>query len=197
MLRGTFRCLQKPVRDRIKTLISDLVTALPSSFGVTGEVTFSVGYPVTRNHAIEAEKLRTIAVNTLGAKRVHSDIPPSMSSEDFAFMLEACPGAYFWLGADRETPSRPLHNASDALIGPGTRCGMPLSKLSCPSSHEPQFSTFFRHVPSHCALHQARRPLFTNALQILKFPALLFSALMVKIFTDNNFIFTGIFGILQ
>lgn len=95
VLRGTFRCLQTPVRDRVKTLISDLVAALPPSFGVSAEVTFSVGYPVTRNHAAEAKKLRAIAVNTLGAERVHGNIPPSMASEDFAFMLDACPGAYF------------------------------------------------------------------------------------------------------
>ncbi|PPS58276.1 hypothetical protein CRX72_12375 [Pantoea sp. BRM17] len=46
-----------------------------------------------------------------------------MASEDFACMLEACPGAYFWLGADGEVPSAPLHNASydfnDALLPVG------------------------------------------------------------------------------
>jgi hypothetical protein len=40
-------------------------------------------------------------------------------------MLEACPGAYFWIGTDGETPSKPLHNASydfnDALIPQGAR----------------------------------------------------------------------------
>ena len=43
-----------------------------------------------------------------------------MASEDFACMLDVCPGAYFWLGADGATPSAPLHNAeydfNDALI---------------------------------------------------------------------------------
>jgi hypothetical protein len=38
-------------------------------------------------------------------------------------MLEACPGAYFWIGTDGETPSKPLHNAgydfNDALIEHG------------------------------------------------------------------------------
>lgn len=53
VLCGIFRCLQTPVRDRVKTLISDLVAALPPSFGVSGEVTFSVGYPVTHNHAAD------------------------------------------------------------------------------------------------------------------------------------------------
>jgi hippurate hydrolase len=46
-----------------------------------------------------------------------------MASEDFACMLDVCPGAYFWIGADGETPSRPLHNAhydfNDHLIGEG------------------------------------------------------------------------------
>jgi hippurate hydrolase len=38
-------------------------------------------------------------------------------------MLEACPGAYLWLGSDGVEPSKPLHNAyydfNDELIKPG------------------------------------------------------------------------------
>ena len=33
-----------------------------------------------------------------------------MASEDFAYMLQDCPGAYVWLGTDGAQPSRPLHN---------------------------------------------------------------------------------------
>lgn len=123
ILRGTFRCLKDCVRDRIMQLVRDMVATLPLAFGVCGQVSFATGYPVTQNHAPQAQKIRAIAAELLGADRVHGQLHPSMASEDFAFMLQACPGAYFWLGADEATPSRPLHNDSfdfnDRLIAPG------------------------------------------------------------------------------
>ncbi|BFO56342.1 hypothetical protein AVXHC19_31450 [Acidovorax sacchari] len=45
-----------------------------------------------------------------GAGRVQFDCQPSMASEDFAFMLQAKPGACIWLGADGANASPPLHN---------------------------------------------------------------------------------------
>ncbi|NIF20724.1 M20 aminoacylase family protein [Candidatus Pantoea multigeneris] len=110
-LRGTVRCLQGDVRDRVKQLINEFVTTLPQPFGVSGSIEWLPGYPVTRNHALSAEQVRAVAERTLGAEKVQWQVNPSMASEDFACMLEACPGAYFWLGADGATPSAPLHNA--------------------------------------------------------------------------------------
>lgn len=50
---------------------------------------------------------------------------PSMASEDFAFMLDARPGAYAWLGARREGENPGLHSPrfdfNDALIPQGAR----------------------------------------------------------------------------
>ncbi|MEG6529023.1 M20/M25/M40 family metallo-hydrolase, partial [Bordetella bronchiseptica] len=79
-----------------------------------------------------------VAVATLGAQAVRWNQAPSMASEDFACMLEACPGAYFWLGTDGETPSKPLHNASyefnDALIGPGVAMWVGLVEKQLPAA---------------------------------------------------------------
>lgn len=110
-LRGTVRCLQTDVRNRVRGLIEDFVTTLPRPFGVSGEIHWYPGYPVTANHAAQAEQVRAVANATLGDAQVKWQVNPSMASEDFACMLEACPGAYFWLGADGATPSAPLHNA--------------------------------------------------------------------------------------
>ncbi|MER4372148.1 hypothetical protein J9A63_09480 [Klebsiella pneumoniae] len=53
-------------------------------------------------------------------------------------MLEACPGAYFWIGTDGETPSKPLHNASydfnDALIGHGVAMWVGLVAKQLPAA---------------------------------------------------------------
>ncbi|WP_058972314.1 M20 aminoacylase family protein [Type-D symbiont of Plautia stali] len=111
VLRGTVRCLQTDVRDRVRGLIEDFVTTLPHPFGVSGEIHWYPGYPVTANHAVPAEQVRDVANRVLGESQVHWQVNPSMASEDFACMLEHCPGAYFWLGADGATPSAPLHNA--------------------------------------------------------------------------------------
>ncbi|MEC5318133.1 M20 aminoacylase family protein [Brenneria populi subsp. brevivirga] len=122
-LRGTLRCLQSDVRAKVKSLINEFVNELPRIFGVTGEISYYPGYPVTQNHEQEALNVRRAAGAVLGESNVRWQINPSMASEDFACMLEVCPGAYFWLGSDGATPSKPLHNAyynfNDALIKPG------------------------------------------------------------------------------
>ncbi len=122
-LRGTVRCLQTEVRNNVRGLIEEFVTTLPRPFGVHGNITWFPGYPATQNHPPQANEIYAVAQHFAGAEKVHWQVKPSMASEDFACMLEACPGAYFWLGADGETPSRPLHNAyydfNDRLIEPG------------------------------------------------------------------------------
>ncbi|GLR09932.1 peptidase M20 [Mixta theicola] len=121
-LRGTVRCLQREVREKVRGLIDSFVDALPQPLGVEGKICWYPGYPVTHNHALPAARVRDAAIGQFGAEQVRWQVNPSMASEDFACMLEACPGAYFWLGADGDTPSQALHNASydfnDALIEP-------------------------------------------------------------------------------
>ncbi|MBD8166407.1 M20 aminoacylase family protein [Erwinia persicina] len=123
VLRGTLRCLQADVRLRVRQMIDEFVTTFTAPLGIEGSIVYQTDYPVTANHATEAAQVRDAALTILPAEQVHFNVNPSMASEDFACMLEACPGAYFWLGADGSTPSAPLHNArydfNDALIGPG------------------------------------------------------------------------------
>ncbi|MBP2844741.1 amidohydrolase [Dickeya oryzae] len=136
VLRGTLRCLQASVRDQVKAFIAQFVAQIPETFGVTGAITYYPGYPVTHNDAQVAQTVREVAEITCGVNQVHWDIAPSMASEDFACMLEQCPGAYFWLGADGDTPSHPLHNAcydfNDALIPHGVAMWVALVEKRLP-----------------------------------------------------------------
>ncbi|MGX9236318.1 M20 aminoacylase family protein [Pantoea ananatis] len=138
VLHGTVRCLQDDVRKRVHALIDDFVTTLPKPFGVCGAIRWLPGYPVTTNHAGPARQVHDVAVSTLGEEQVRWQVNPSMASEDFACMLEACPGAYFWLGADGATPSAPLHNAhydfNDALIPTGIRFWQNLVEHALPQA---------------------------------------------------------------
>lgn len=123
VLRGTFRCLNNQVRERVRGLIESYVAAQPQVSDVEGEISWYPGYPVTTNDPAQAQKVRDVATAMLGDSAVSWNGNPSMASEDFACMLEACPGAYFWIGTDGETASKPLHNAgydfNDELIPHG------------------------------------------------------------------------------
>ncbi|VUS68046.1 M20 aminoacylase family protein [Klebsiella spallanzanii] len=123
VLRGTFRCLNNQVRERVRGLIESYVAAQPQVSDVEGDISWYPGYPVTTNDPVEAQKVHDVATALLGESAVSWNGNPSMASEDFACMLEACPGAYFWIGTDGETASKPLHNAgydfNDELIPHG------------------------------------------------------------------------------
>jgi hippurate hydrolase len=55
-------------------------------------------YPVLVNTAAETELARQVGTELLGAERVTRQGRPLTGSEDFAFMLEHCPGSYFMIG---------------------------------------------------------------------------------------------------
>ncbi|OON40940.1 peptidase M20 [Izhakiella australiensis] len=135
-LRGTLRCLQNDVRQQVKTLMASFVDSLTAPMAIESTLTFAGDYPVTSNHPAAALRVRECAQALLPADHLHWDINPSMASEDFACMLEHCPGAYFWIGVDGATPSAPLHNASydfnDAVLAHGIAFWVGLVEHLCP-----------------------------------------------------------------
>lgn len=135
-LKGTVRCLQSTVRDKVQQLISEFVEQMPLAFGVKGELTYNVGYPVTENDPDAAANVRSAAIAAVGEENVQWGCNPSMASEDFAFMLNARPGAYVWLGVDGETPSAALHNPyydfNDQVIEPGVKLWATLVEQALP-----------------------------------------------------------------
>ncbi|TKI07898.1 M20 aminoacylase family protein [Martelella alba] len=122
-LSGTLRCLGNAARTRCQTLMAEYVEQLAGPFGVSGAIRWEYGYPVTVNHEKQAAILADAARHAPGITQVHTGLPPSMAAEDFAYLLEACPGAYLWMGADGPTPSASLHSPhydfNDQLIAPG------------------------------------------------------------------------------
>jgi amidohydrolase len=137
-LKGTVRCLQTSVRDKVQQLIGEFVEQLPVAFGVMGELIYNVGYPVTENDPDAAARVRRAAVAAVGEENVQWGCNPSMASEDFSFMLKACPGAYVWLGVDGEKPSAALHNPyydfNDQVIEPGVKVWSRLVEQALPVS---------------------------------------------------------------
>lgn len=101
-------------------------------------MTYHVGYPVTQNHVEAAAIVRRAAVAAVGESRVQWGCNPSMASEDFSFMLQACPGAYLWMGVDGDEPSAALHNPyydfNDQVIEPAVAVWTQLVEQSLPAT---------------------------------------------------------------
>lgn len=112
ILKGTVRSFDMDVRQSMQDMLTEMVAVLPPLYGVTGEMDYHIRYPVTTNDSQAYLEIKEAATNVLGADKVNTDVEPSMASEDFSFMSQEVKGAYFWLGVDGSSPSKPLHNAA-------------------------------------------------------------------------------------
>lgn len=112
VLKGTVRSFDMEVRQSMQDMLTEMVKTLPALYGVKGEIDYHIRYPVTSNDSQAYLEIKDAATKALGPDKVRTNIEPSMASEDFSFMSQEIKGAYFWLGVDGKTPSKPLHNAA-------------------------------------------------------------------------------------
>jgi hippurate hydrolase len=121
-MKLTVRAYNETVRARLQERISALARAQAESFGAEAEVDYRLGFPALVNHAEETEFARNVALQALGTATVEADFRPRTASEDFAFLLQAKPGSYLFVG---NGDSAPLHSArydfNDAIIAPAAR----------------------------------------------------------------------------
>ena len=98
MLKLSVRALDRGVRELLRRRIVELVEAQATSFGVQARVEFLPGYPVLVNTPEETALAREVAIALVGADHVVQQTEPLTGSEDFAYMLEAVPGSYLFIG---------------------------------------------------------------------------------------------------
>ncbi len=136
ILKGTVRSFDMDVRQSMQDMLTEMVAVLPPLYGVTGEMDYHIRYPVTTNDSQAYLDIKEAATDALGADKVNTDVEPSMASEDFSFMSQVVKGAYFWLGVDGSTPSKPLHNAAydfnDDAIETGIKVWVSLVEAQLP-----------------------------------------------------------------
>ncbi len=97
-LTGTLRYFQPEVGMRIKERMHTLVENTCKAMDATGKLWFEEGYPATINSPRHAQVCANAAGMLVDKDSVLRDIPPSMGAEDFSFILNACEGAYIWIG---------------------------------------------------------------------------------------------------
>ncbi len=97
-LKLSVRALDRGVRELLRRRIVELVEAQAQSYGVRARVEFLPGYPVLVNTPAETALAREVALDLVGADNVVLQTEPLTGSEDFAYMLEAVPGSYLFIG---------------------------------------------------------------------------------------------------
>ncbi|MCT7296238.1 M20 family metallopeptidase [Ralstonia sp. CHL-2022] len=110
-LRGTIRTLSSDLLQRLQSDIEQMCNGLAAAYGAQVEVTFFQYYPATINTPDETALCEAVIRETFGGARLHRDVPPNMTSEDFGFMLEERPGTYVLIGnASRGCAAPGLHH---------------------------------------------------------------------------------------
>lgn len=108
-MAGTVRTLRPGLRDFAERQIEAAAQGIARAFGGEIEFTYRRHVPVTFNHTEETDLAIAAARNLVSSGSLNETIKPAMGSEDFAFMLEARPGAFIFLG---NGSTAAVHNSS-------------------------------------------------------------------------------------
>ncbi len=114
-IQGTARTFTTELLDLIESRMREMAQHTAQAFGMQCDFTFHRNYPPTINHAAEAEFARHVMRELVGEEAVH-DFEPSMGAEDFAYMLQARPGAYVIIGNGGGDHRSPGHGAGPCTL---------------------------------------------------------------------------------
>ncbi len=95
-LQGTVRAFREEVQDLIERRMKQIAEHVCAAHEAQCEFQFQRNYPATVNSEAEAEFARRVMASIVGPDNVMVQ-EPTMGAEDFAFMLQAKPGAYCFI----------------------------------------------------------------------------------------------------
>jgi hippurate hydrolase len=146
VLIGTVRTFSTGVLDLIERRMNEIASGVAAGFNATVDFNFRRNYPPLVNHAAQTafaiEAMKAVA----GSDKVDANVEPTMGAEDFAYMLQAKPGCYVFIGngeGDHRASGHglgpcQLHNASydfnDQLLPIGASYWVQLAEMSLPNA---------------------------------------------------------------
>jgi len=104
------RALTPEIRQLLEVRITELVKGQAASFGARAEIDYQHCHPVLINQPEQTAFAREVALDWLGEGQLIDDLRPFTASEDFAFILEKCPGSYLVIGNGEGESGCQLHN---------------------------------------------------------------------------------------
>ncbi|WP_424966697.1 M20 aminoacylase family protein [Dinoroseobacter sp. S375] len=116
-LKGTIRTLDEDIRALAETRLTEIASGVATAMGAAAQVNYYKGYPVMVNSEAETAFAADVARSVAGDC---ADAPLVMGGEDFAYLLNARPGAYILVGnGDTADVHHPEYDFNDEAIPAG------------------------------------------------------------------------------
>jgi amidohydrolase len=94
VIRGTFRTFSNDTMKQIEDGMRRTATGVAAAFGATAKIDFPDLFAPLVNNPSETKIVADAAADLVGEAQVDRNRSLIMGSEDFTYMLEACPGAF-------------------------------------------------------------------------------------------------------
>ncbi|NSX54253.1 M20 aminoacylase family protein [Parasulfitobacter algicola] len=131
-LKGTVRTMDADVQDLAERRLVEITEQTAQVFGGQAQVDYLRAYPVMVNATVETEYAAAAARKVSGQC---DDAPLVMGGEDFAFMLNARPGAYILVGNGDTAPvHHPEYNFEDDVIPAGSSWWVEMIETRMPAN---------------------------------------------------------------
>ncbi len=132
-IKGSVRTLTPEMRALAQKRITEIVEGVMKAFGMKYELEYHLGYPVTFNHAGQTDFATSVTKEAFGSDAINTEVPPTMGSEDFSYMLEERPGAFINIGnGDSAGLHNPAYEFNDAAIPVGVNYWASLIEIAMP-----------------------------------------------------------------
>jgi hippurate hydrolase len=133
-LKGSVRTLTPQMRELAEKRIKEVTAGIMDAFGMSVVCDYLHGYPVTFNHAEQADFVVGTIEAAFGEGKVDTTVPPTMGSEDFSYMLEERPGAFINIGNGESAGlHHPAYEFNDAVIPVGVTYWANLIETAMPA----------------------------------------------------------------
>ncbi|MES5483661.1 M20 aminoacylase family protein [Bradyrhizobium sp. INPA03-11B] len=109
---GTVRCFSEEIRALIRKRMREICAGFAAAYDSEISVEIRDGFSVLVNQEEQSRVVEEVARTVVDPAQVITRSTPKMGSEDFADMMQAVPGAYFWVGHDGSVP---VHNPGYVL----------------------------------------------------------------------------------
>ncbi len=131
-LKGTVRTLDPAMQDLAEDRMHTIVGNTATAFGGAADLKYNRNYPVMVNSDAQTEFAAQAAQAVSGTCAAASIV---MGSEDFAFMLEARPGAYILMGnGDTAHVHNPKYDFNDDAIPAGCSWWVEIAERRLPAA---------------------------------------------------------------
>jgi hippurate hydrolase len=98
VLIGTVRTFTTEVLDLVERRMQEIAAGVAAAFNAGIDFSFKRNYPPLVNHTAQTAFAIEAMKAVVGEDNVDANVEPTMGAEDFAFMLQAKPGCYVFLG---------------------------------------------------------------------------------------------------